>query len=707
MKKAILWEKGLRNTMRLVLLLFPIFAVTGCKETIDASNFAVSDEPTVYDYLKSDERFTDILSVFERVNMVSVPEGSSATPSSIANTLQTRGNYTCFIPTNEAVRSYVEGLTGSTDVSSLSYEQAENMAKSCLIDNGDISAYESPDFPTQGSFALANMNDRILTCEQVSVDADNVSVEPYYLINGEARVIQTDIEVTNGIIHVVDHVIAPSSNTVPEMIKAADNMLVFSHLLEVTGWDVRLMDYRDMKYEEQDLDEVYTWESTSASSATYQVPQRRYLGYTIFAEPDDVYASDWGIELQKAADGSVTNWDEVMATIGQKAAAIYPNADASQPLTSEDNPVNRFVAYHILEGRIAYDRFVFHFNEYNYRYIDAANPANYGYTVDVWDYYATIGSHRGLLKVLQVPTGDYPIYLNRVSEYDNDTYQEVNVLNEGIRILATNGSFDNNALNGFYYPITRILTYDNNTRTLMGNERIRIDMATMLPEMSSNNIRGGVYTSPPNGYFSNLLNMSDGTRLCYLAMGHSGTTIWYDSQGDEFLFGGIFDFVLRLPPVPVDGTYEIRMGCANSPKRGMAQIYFGEDPDNLPPAGLPIDMRQSTDNNPNIPWVEDTGDEVTDRENDRNMRNQGYMKGPKYYMVCDGMGSQGGTPLRDTHGGAASLRRILTTQRLEADKTYYLRFKSALDQRDAQFFLDYFELVNSSVYNGTEPEDIW
>ena len=149
------------------------------------------------------------------------------------------------------------------------------------------------------------------------------------------------------------------------------------------------------------------------------------------------------------------------------------------------------------------------------------------------------------------------------------------------------------------------------------------------------------------------------------------------------------------------------MGCANSPKRGMAQIYFGEDPDNLPPAGLPIDMRQSTDNNPNIPWVEDTGDEVTDRENDRNMRNQGYMKGPKYYMVCNGLGSQGGTPLRDTHGAAASLRRILTTQRLEADKTYYLRFKSALDQRDAQFFLDYFELVNSSVYNGTEPEDIW
>jgi hypothetical protein len=44
---------------------------------------------------------------------------------------------------------------------------------------------------------------------------------------------------------------------------------------------------------------------------------------------------------------------------------------------------------------------------------------------------------------------------------------------------------------------------------------------------------------------------------------------------------------------------------------------------------------------------------------------------------------------------------------MEPGKTYYLRFKSALEDRNAQFFVDYFEIVPSQVYNGTEPEDIW
>jgi hypothetical protein len=47
-------------------------------------------------------------------------------------------------------------------------------------------------------------------------------------------------------------------------------------------------------------------------------------------------------------------------------------------------------------------------------------------------------------------------------------------------------------------------------------------------------------------------------------------------------------------------------------------------------------------------------------------------------------------------------------QYLEPGKSYYLRFKSALNQTDSQFFSDYFELVPNSVFSGTlEPEDQW
>lgn len=707
MKRKHIIFKKIAGALSLAVIAVMPLGMAGCQETIDSSNFAIADEPTVYDYLANDERFSDIVAIFNRVKTVDVPDGSNYTSSSIANTLQTRGNYTCFIPTNDAVRAYVQELTGSTDVASLSDEQAENIAKNCLIDNGDLAAYESPDFPTNGSFAISNMADRILTCQQVSPEGEETTEEAYYMINGEARVLEVDIQVSNGYVHVIDHVIAPSSNTVADMIKQAGNMRIFGRLLEVTGWDVRLTDYRDEEYELRELDET---ESAPGGNFSIPVMQTRYLGYTAFAETDDVYASQWGVPAPQydEASGEITNWSEIESIIAQRAAAAYPDADASAPLNDESNPVNRFVAYHLLEGRVAYDRFVQHYNEYGFRYLDPAQPAQYNYTVNVWDYYTTLGEPRGLMKVLQTAEGDYPIYINRICTYNNDTYQEEEVTQEGVRILPTNGEYDNNALNGFYYPITGILTYDETTRARLANERIRIDMTTMLPEMSSNNLRGGKIVNMPTGYFNNIFNESSGTRMFYYHMSDSRTgDQWRDAQGDEFIMAGVFDFVMKLPPVPRDGTYEIRMGVSLNPYRGMAQIYFGDDPNNLQPAGLPVDLRQEASNNPNIPWVEDSEDEVVNRENDKNLRNQGWMKGPKYFMICNGLGAQGGTPLRDAGGARPALRRIITTENLEADKTYYMRFKSALDSRDAQFFMDYFEFVNSSVYNGADPEDVW
>lgn len=707
MKKKRMIIKKIAGALSLAVIAVMPLGMAGCQETIDSSNFAIADEPTVFDYLANDERFSDIVAIFERVKTVTVPDGSSYTASSIANTLQTRGNYTCFIPTNDAVRVYVQELTGSTDVALLSDEQAENIAKNCLIDNGELTAYESPDFPTNGSFAISNMADRILTCQQVSPEEGDATGEAYYMINGEARVTEADIQVSNGYIHVIDKVIAPSSNTVADMIKSAGNMRIFGRLLAVTGWDVRLTDYRDEEYEMRELDETA---AVPGDAFTVPVSQTRYLGYTAFAETDDVYASQWGVPAPQydETSGEISNWAEIESVIAQRAAAAYPDADASAPLNDESNPVNRFVAYHLLEGRVAYDRFVHHYNEYGYRYLDPAQPAQYNYTVNVWDYYTTMGEPRGLMKVLQTAEGDYPIYINRICTYNNDTYQEEEVTQEGVRILPTNGEYDNNALNGFYYPITSILTYDETTRARLANERIRIDMTTMLPEMSSNNLRGGKIVNLPTGYFNNIFNESSGTRMFYYHMSDSRTgDQWRDAQGDEFLMAGVFDFVMKLPPVPRDGTYEIRMGISLNPYRGMAQIYFGDDPNNLQPAGLPVDMRQEANNNPSIPWVADAEDETVNRENDKNLRNQGWMKGPKYFMICNGLGAQGGTSLRDAGGARPALRRIITTEKLEAGKTYYMRFKSALDSRDAQFFMDYFEFVNSSVYNGADPEDVW
>jgi hypothetical protein len=80
------------------------------------------------------------------------------------------------------------------------------------------------------------------------------------------------------------------------------------------------------------------------------------------------------------------------------------------------------------------------------------------------------------------------------------------------------------------------------------------------------------------------------------------------------------------------------------------------------------------------------------------MRNNGYMKGPKYFW--DDASHSG----RDRH---SCLRRIIFTGQLEAGKTYYIRFKSVLETTSAEFFFDYLEFVPKSVYNGDVAEDKW
>lgn len=699
MKKNIIFS-GLASVASAVcLVLVGMVGLQGCSETIDTSNYAVKTEQTMADFFIEDADYSDMKAIFDRVRL-----GRSEDASSLTSVLSARGNYTCFVANNEAVRNYVESLTGSRDVASLSDEQAELIAYNCLIDNGDESAYESPDFPQSGSFAKPALSNRLLICEY-SNDLNE------YVINSASNVIKSDYEVSNGMIHFVDHVIAPSQDNVADMIMAAGNMKVMSALLTATTWCDSMTLDRDLTYDEVEREETVSFTGVYDK---FPVVDSRYQGYTAFVETDDVFVK-WGIPAPQVDEstGEILNSSEIVAAVESKCQSVY-GSEALGDYSNPDNPVNQFVAYHILPGKIAYNRFVHHFNEYLYQYGTIKEPVETGYTVNVWDYYTTMGKYRGLMKITQVPLPGYGIFINRVSTYDNEpqgSYQELSfATGEGlnIQISSMNGEYDNNALNGYYYPIDNVLLYNDLTRQKLGSERIRVDITTMLPEMASNNCRGTNYYYFPNGYFNNITNETSDTRIFYLQCGYGNSApAWNDFQGDEFLFAGLYDFVLKLPPVPIDQTYELRMGVAQNSLRGMAQIYIGDDPQNLVPVGLPFDMRQTAINNPSIPWVQDGDDETVNRENDKNMRNQGYMKGPKYFTTTNGKGTDIAREYGAPNPSMPCLRRIVTVQRFEPGKTYYLRFKSALEDRNAQFFVDYFEFVPTIVYNGPDPEDIW
>lgn len=669
----------------------PVF--TSCKEDIDESDYAIKKQQSAADFIDDNPDFSLMNTLFKRVKLADT-EGSSP----IHSMLSARGNYTVFLATNEAVEKYM-AENGIPSIDEMSDEQATTLAKSCIIDNSDDDAYETADLPTSGAIAISTLSNRMLSCK-LDDDAN-------YIINGNSKITRGDIEVSNGFVHVIDAVISPSINTLDEQIKQADNLKVFSYLLEKTGLCDSLHEYFDKSYENPSRDE-----KISISEFTYEWAQHHYIGYTAFVEPDSVYEQTFGIKAEKDENGNLLNGDAFVAKIADYVKDAY-GSEHTDDLTNGFNPVNRFVAYHLLYGRMAYNKLVYHYNEFNYKYGQWNAPQTENMPTNVWEFYTTIGKYPSLLKITQVGDAgfehdvEHRIYLNRISTYANgptDDYHETGVVagHAGILVNSSNGDNDNNALNGYYHTINKILVNDESTRSELYKRRIRMDIAATLPDLATNNLRGNYKIMFDRGYLSRMSRESSGTLMGHT---HPQGRAWMALWGDEFRVFGLLDFVYKLPPVPMDGTYEIRMGLAHAPTRTMVQFYFGEDPDRLQPVGLPYDMRQVPgSNNPNIPWIADTDDQTTNRENDKNMRNQGYLKGPMYFTYPTGNADQ---PIRTMGGTYCALRKIICTVDMKAGKTYYLRFKSALKKLDAELNIDYFEYASTAVYNGTEPEDIW
>lgn len=669
----------------------------GCKEEIDDSNFAIKTEQTAADFLDTNPEYSMIRSLFMRVTL-----GSSSEASSLYSVLSARGNYTLFLPTDDAMRVFLSE-NGISSIEEMDDALASTVALNSIIDNGDETAYTTPEFPVAGPFQRPSLSDRLLNCE--------LGDDSRYVINGTSVVIDEDVEVSNGYIHTVDHAIAPSINKLADMIAEADNMKVFSYLLKLTTWSDSLTEVLDEEYEKVEREEVFTLDA----SHKYDIMQHRYLGYTAFVEPDSIYEQACGLQVELDENGALKNGEAFVEKLRDLVASAYGREQAEN-FAHPDNALNRFVAYHLLDGKLSYNNMVMHGSEYSYKVGDPTNPQLTNLPVNVWDYYVTKGKHRGIMQITQVgDTGfehdmTHPICINRISFYADgpeDDYRELGVAPgcEGVKISPTNGANDNNSLNGFYFPVNKLLVYDPVFRDELSKQRMRIEFTTLLPELYSNNLRGprGQYHMD-NDFYSNILNVSIGTQLLYTQ--YIADATWNEFRCDAVEAAGLYDVTVRLPPVPKDGTYELRLwGSQNYIVRSMCQIYFGDNPGGLMPAGLPYDMRQPVGgDNFDIPWVEDTEDWTVNFENDKNLRNHGYLKGPQYVCQANGKGDR---PVRQVGGTWGCVRRIITTADMRADKTYYLRFKSVLKKTTARLWLDFLEIVPKSVYNGAEQEDIW
>ncbi|MBR4644279.1 MAG: fasciclin domain-containing protein [Bacteroidaceae bacterium] len=698
--------------------------IASCTEQIDTSSRYVFKDEIISGYLEKHEQYSEYVELLKMVPVSSLPDVSS-----VYQLLSARGNYTVFAPTNDAIQLYLDSLARMGLISEGSWDAFEDSTKldsirqvivyNSIIDGGDANGYfETNRFPeaTTGDAAeidVPNMNDRKLVVIRTE-DPDSILINDCMIDR-----INHDILTINGVIHSMHDVVAPSGNSLASLLKKMvdsnrGGYVVMSKLIEACGLLAPLDSVKDELYEHLYITKKIPVEKYAPEEGgrTFHTPEHRYYGFTIFAETDEFWSQTLGKPVEEI---SVADIYEYLDNEG-----IYPSAKRDNNYESEDNLLNQFVTYHMLPMRLPSDRLVNHYNERGFTF-NTRNP-----TIAIYEFYTTMGKRR-LLKTFESKESN-GVYLNRFPNLNNGRtgdYHEnsCDPQNVGIKVGEPNLQGEYNVRNGIIYPIDELLYYSDNTRAQMMRSRIRWDVTAMWPEFMNNNIRMNTLSANTGDdkYFNVYIPTDEALGFQYLNDVIIGKDTefyywtgrnanWANMQGDEMTIRGLYEVTMRLPPVPVRGTYELRFGqqCGGT-MRGMAQFYWGSDLDRLAAMGIPIDLRQGATGingkkfvKNDIGWVEDGKDLDYNADVDKRMRNNDFMKGCQQYVAGNPGNSQ---TMRENQ---TCLRRIMLRQTMDPDVTYYIKFKTVMDDRSRYFYMDYLEYCAKEVYdNPAEQEDIW
>lgn len=716
-----------------------LLALVGCTEDIDMSSRYVFEGKTIAQYLEGKDYYS------EYVRLIGKRPVSSFSQTTILQLLSARGHYTVFAPTNDAVQLYLDSLFRKGIITEPSWNgfRDENALDSIekvivfnsILDSGDQDAYDVSAFPDhEHEFGLSNMNNRKLRVFYGANNPDSISIEGVAAISEKNR----GIQLTNGYVHQVEGVIAPSDERLGDFIRIWANQResgysVMSRLLLACGMEDTLNAYRDETWETLYLTGgVKDLPNHTSVGQVGTIPEHRYYGFTLFAETDRFWEETLGKSAEEITVSDVCEYLQSSGLFDYVPGILY-----DEDYTNDRNVLNLFVTYHLLPQRIGRNKLVIHYNELGHNY----NSPAARYTIPVMDYYQTMGLPR-LLKTFE-SLESQGIYLNRFPVLQNgrgqfgpthlnlNDYHESGQFprlkggsttteeNQGIRVLTNteSGTDASNVSNAVVYPIEDLLVCTENVCNQMGTQRIRIDAGCMMPELMNNDVRApranyasgatSVRAIPTNYPYISNVEIREGT-LFYFLSGFPSP--YHNLQGDEFNIIGRYDFTMQLPPVPRAGQYEVRFGVATGSRvRSMAQVYFGTDRNRMPAAGIPLDLRVgglekrmgSITVPSNVGWEADTKDEEYNDRVTKTMRTQGFMKAPNSWTPSIGSG----TSVRTYHYMS---RRILINTYLEPYQNYYIRFKSVLDEEAKEFYMDYFEYVPKEVYdNPEELEDIW
>jgi uncharacterized surface protein with fasciclin (FAS1) repeats len=142
-----------------------------------------------------------------------------------ATFLNAYGAYTLFAPTNDAINAYLQEI-GKTSLDQVGADELKDLIRFHLLSD----TIRSKTF-TDGKLPSLTMYGQYLI-----TGAKNVDGITKIVINRQANIIQSDVTVGNGIIHVIDAVLQPAKFSVAQLAENDTRYSIFTQALKETGF---------------------------------------------------------------------------------------------------------------------------------------------------------------------------------------------------------------------------------------------------------------------------------------------------------------------------------------------------------------------------------------------------------------------------------------------------------------------------------------
>ncbi len=729
-----------------------LLSMASCSEEPDGSNLFSADDKTIAEMLREDSDLSAFYRMLQKCGFDKY--------------MGTYGAYTCFAPLNEGVDSYLDSLyndetyliskaklkhNGITE--DANWNSLDVLGKVELM--SDSLCEDIARFHLSGEKHLQTDLDGTATTWTTMKTGRSVRVgtfeenayNPAYVgltsLNDVSAIIEGDIEAINGILHKCSNVIPRSDRTTDDQLRVEGDkdLSIFYAALEATGYNDSLI--IEIKRNPDGTTKTYDLGNNhnDRDGISLYYPKECMVKWTVFAETDQVFNAA-GIhnlpELREKCIEWYGNCGEWYDYINEKGITISTGDgdDYKNPF----NVVNMFVAYHILRAGMPIDRIVYEKNATNIYW-------NFCFGYEPQEYFETMLPNT-LLKVWETnPKTTKDLWLNR--------YLTNNTLTKKLGLFGMPGDGDHElvfagvpvdrngsveTLNGYIHRIGGILKYDQNANNAL-KERLRFDSSTFLYELINNGLRGatpsevstlngggnGDRVAFHNTFFDNIVCYNPGTLLRFNVMGK-----WRAHNSDQFQGWDVYDFAIKLPHVPT-GEYELRIIYPPMARGGLMQFYLGNTSrqSDMVAIGIPFDACADPYKDATIGY-EDIIDRSTDEtsdcgvESDQRMHVRGYMRAPasfsrgEYNTDTDPLTYDesdiysaaskiiGSTSCRSESGyGTMMLRRIITTQRFEQGKDYWLRIKNLVNDKDLGWSFDFVELVPLDIVNNQTMNEDW